>query len=222
MTSPAPLQDKMFSRVTLRRLGRAIANFGRGDVGGSARLHAGGLLVLLLAINGLNVLNSYVGRDFMTAIEHRDWQGFVSQAMLYVGVFALLTLAAAAVSFGVVTLVRTVTSPPAPPAAAIETASPSAAAPATPAKPAAAALTAEELGLPPGVPVGNDKGLLEVEVGGSHAVYVDGTFVGRGPTRRIPLAPGPHQVMVKLPAGDTNLGIDLKVGRRTRVALPGQ
>jgi putative ATP-binding cassette transporter len=49
---------------------------------------------LLLAINGLNVVNSYVGRDFMTAIERRSMSGFLTQGMLYVGVFALSTVAA--------------------------------------------------------------------------------------------------------------------------------
>ncbi len=50
------------------------------------------LVVLLLGINGLNVLNSYVNRDFMTAIENRNMGGFVRMAFIYVGVFALSTL----------------------------------------------------------------------------------------------------------------------------------
>jgi putative ATP-binding cassette transporter len=56
------------------------------------RWRARGLFGLLLAfaltINGLNVVNSYVGRDFMTAISHRDQTGFIRQAALYIGVFA--------------------------------------------------------------------------------------------------------------------------------------
>jgi vitamin B12/bleomycin/antimicrobial peptide transport system ATP-binding/permease protein len=70
-------------------------NFGKSEVGGQARLRSGLLVALLLTINALNVVNSYVGRDFMTAIEHRNWQGFVFEAVLYLGVFALLTAAAA-------------------------------------------------------------------------------------------------------------------------------
>jgi len=50
--------------------------------------------VLLLGINGLNVLNSYVGRDFMTAIEQRDRAAFLRQALLYVAVFGASTVAA--------------------------------------------------------------------------------------------------------------------------------
>lgn len=49
---------------------------------------------LLIAINGLNVVNSYVGRDFITAIENKDRGGFIRQAWRYVGVFALSTVAA--------------------------------------------------------------------------------------------------------------------------------
>ena len=57
-----------------------------------------GMLVLLIAflivINGLNVINSYVGRDFISAIENRDRSRFIEQAWLYVGVFGLSTVAA--------------------------------------------------------------------------------------------------------------------------------
>ena len=56
------------------------------------RWRACGLFALLIAfaltLNGLNVVNSYVGRDFITAISHRDWTGFIRQAVRYVGVFA--------------------------------------------------------------------------------------------------------------------------------------
>ena len=44
--------------------------------------------------NGLNVLNSYVGRDFITAISHRDEAGFVREAVLFVGVLAGTTVVA--------------------------------------------------------------------------------------------------------------------------------
>jgi len=52
------------------------------------------LIVLLVAVNALNVVNSYVGRDFMTSIEQRDLGAFWSFALLYVGVFTLSTLVA--------------------------------------------------------------------------------------------------------------------------------
>jgi vitamin B12/bleomycin/antimicrobial peptide transport system ATP-binding/permease protein len=62
------------------------------------RWRARGLFALLiafaLAVNGLNVVNSYVGRDFMTAIAHRDLTGFIQQAALYVGVFTASTAVA--------------------------------------------------------------------------------------------------------------------------------
>jgi vitamin B12/bleomycin/antimicrobial peptide transport system ATP-binding/permease protein len=49
------------------------------------------LLVLLIGINGLNVVNSYVGRDFMSAIERRDQPEFVRQTVRYILVFGALT-----------------------------------------------------------------------------------------------------------------------------------
>ncbi len=87
-------QPVAFDRVTGRRFVRAVKYFLTSEV----RWQARGLFALLIAfaftINGLNVLNSYVGRDFMTAIAHRDQTGFIRQAVLYVGVFALSTAVA--------------------------------------------------------------------------------------------------------------------------------
>ncbi len=84
-------QPVAFDRVTGRRFVRAVKYFLTSEV----RWQARGLFALLIAsaftINGLNVLNSYVGRDFMTAIAHRDQTGFIRQAIRYVGVFALST-----------------------------------------------------------------------------------------------------------------------------------
>jgi vitamin B12/bleomycin/antimicrobial peptide transport system ATP-binding/permease protein len=57
------------------------------------------LIGLLFAISGLNVVNSYVGRDFMTAISGRDQAGFVRIAIVYVGVFAASTVVAVFQSF---------------------------------------------------------------------------------------------------------------------------
>ena len=53
-----------------------------------------GLIAFMLGINGLNVVSSYVGRDFMTSIENRNLTEFIKQALLYVGVFAATTLVA--------------------------------------------------------------------------------------------------------------------------------
>ena len=57
------------------------------------------LIGLLVGISGLNVVNSYVGRDFMTAISGRDRAGFVRMAIVYVGVFAASTGVAVFQSF---------------------------------------------------------------------------------------------------------------------------
>lgn len=53
------------------------------------------LLVLLVSINGFNVLISYAGRDFMTAIEQHDMATFMHQALLMVGLFVMSTVAGA-------------------------------------------------------------------------------------------------------------------------------
>lgn len=57
------------------------------------------LVVMILIINGLNVVNSYVGRDFMSAIENRDIHAFRYQAMMYATIFVASSIAAAFYSF---------------------------------------------------------------------------------------------------------------------------
>jgi putative ATP-binding cassette transporter len=52
------------------------------------------LVGLLLAVSGLNVVNSYVGRNFMTAISQRQAGRISPLALLYVGVFAASTVVA--------------------------------------------------------------------------------------------------------------------------------
>jgi putative ATP-binding cassette transporter len=50
------------------------------------------ILALLLTLNALNVANSYVGRNFMTAIAQRDGAQYFRFAVLYIGVFAASTV----------------------------------------------------------------------------------------------------------------------------------
>jgi putative ATP-binding cassette transporter len=91
--------DIALGRRTVVRLWQAIRAFDGSEVGGRAIAMGLGLLALLMAINGLNVLNSYVGRDFMTAIQQRDRSGFLRLAFVYAGVFGLSTVAAVVYRF---------------------------------------------------------------------------------------------------------------------------
>src|SRR5437899_6024133 len=87
------------TRLTWARLGRAVSDFANCEVGWRARGLFALLIALLFAFNALNVLNSYVGRDFMTAISNRDSAGFTRQAIAYLGVFAASALVGALYSF---------------------------------------------------------------------------------------------------------------------------
>ena len=89
------LNRETFSRVV--NMIRAI--LADEAVGRRVLLYSAGIVLFLLSINALNVLNSYVGRLFMTAIEERDRAGFWWYALLYVGVFALLTLIAVSLRY---------------------------------------------------------------------------------------------------------------------------
>ena len=57
------------------------------------------IVALLLSLNALNVANSFVGRNFVTAIAQRDPQGYFHFAILYVVVFAASTVAGVSQQF---------------------------------------------------------------------------------------------------------------------------
>ena len=80
--------------MTWTRFVRAIRTFVTSEVGWKAKGLFAGLMVLLFGISGMNVVNSYVGRNFMTAIADRNKAEFVWQALLYIGVFAGSTVVA--------------------------------------------------------------------------------------------------------------------------------
>jgi putative ATP-binding cassette transporter len=73
--------------------------FADSEVGWKAKWMFVILLALLCGANGLTLANSYVGRNFMTAIAERHSAEFVRQAMFYVGVFAASTVVAVIARF---------------------------------------------------------------------------------------------------------------------------
>jgi len=91
--------QKIPLKTTAARFLEAIRNLISSQVGWKAKLMFSGIAALLCGANGLNVVNSYVGRNFMTAIADRDQSEFVRQALFYVGVFAASTVAAVIIRF---------------------------------------------------------------------------------------------------------------------------
>ena len=87
------------TRQTWSQFRRAVTDFANCEVGWRARGLFALLITLLFAFNGLNVVNSYVGRDFMTAISNRDSARFTREAIAYLGVFAASALVGAFYSF---------------------------------------------------------------------------------------------------------------------------
>ncbi len=85
-------KPKIPHKVTGARFVGAVRNFAGSEDGWKAKLMFGALIALLFGINGMNVVNSYVGRDFMTAIADRNQAEFIRQAVFYIGVFAASTL----------------------------------------------------------------------------------------------------------------------------------
>lgn len=86
-------------KLTWIRFVRAVRNFAASDVGWKAKAMFASLIALLFAITGMNIVNSYVGRHFMTAIADRNRAEFIGQALLYLGVFAASTIVAVVARF---------------------------------------------------------------------------------------------------------------------------
>lgn len=82
------------NRDVLRSMLRALGSFAASGAAPKTAPLFALLLVSMLAINGLNVLNSYVGRDFVSAIERKDMPAFMRQSGFYLLVFAASTAVA--------------------------------------------------------------------------------------------------------------------------------
>jgi vitamin B12/bleomycin/antimicrobial peptide transport system ATP-binding/permease protein len=91
--------EKIPIKITASRFVRAVKTFANSDVGRKAKLMFVGLIALLCGANALNVVNSYVGRDFMTALVERDKAEFIRQALFYLGVFGASTVVAVVARF---------------------------------------------------------------------------------------------------------------------------
>ncbi len=87
-----PRENVQIIRLTWKRFRDVLRMLARSEQGPRALVFAVTLVLLMVAINGLNVANSYVGRDFMSAIENRNMGVFRHQALLYVGVFLASTV----------------------------------------------------------------------------------------------------------------------------------
>lgn len=84
-----------FNRQVWNRFVRIVVMFTGDPAVGRTALGRFGLLVFFLfGFNGLNVVNSYVGRDFMTAVAERDLDRLITQTLFYLLVFAALTVIA--------------------------------------------------------------------------------------------------------------------------------
>jgi len=87
-------QKISLDRIDRQRFMRVLRALLESGVGSRAKGLALLLIVLLIGVNALNILNSYVGRDFMTAIANRSASGFIQQSILFISVFAVSTVVA--------------------------------------------------------------------------------------------------------------------------------
>jgi DNA-binding response OmpR family regulator len=129
---------------------------------------------------------------------------------------ALFALIAAGASYWGVTALFGNAPAPAPASTAPSAVTPVPTPVVTPAAPTAPKLrlSITDSALPPGTDVPSGHGLLELNVPDGTAIRVDGDYLGMGPARLVPLAPGAHQLTL----GDAPAqSVDIKQGQRTLV-----
>ncbi|MGC4090756.1 MAG: response regulator [Polyangiaceae bacterium] len=103
---------------------------------------------------------------------------------------------------------------PTPPPSALVAATRASAAP-----PSGPTLKLEELAIPAGVDLGAERALIDIVGQEGDALYVDGTFVGRGPGRSVPVSAGRHEVRIVRGDAPQSVPVELAAGKRVRVSL---
>lgn len=78
-----------FDSSSWRRLYKLIRPFFFGDLRWKARALVGLLIGLSVSIKGFDVVMSYIGRDFMTALSLREQSEFLHNLYLYLGAFCI-------------------------------------------------------------------------------------------------------------------------------------
>jgi hypothetical protein len=81
------------------------------------------------------------------------------------------------------------------------------------------AMNVQNLALPDAFDPGPGRGLLEVVTAPADSIYVDGTFVGKGPGRSIPAPAGRHEVKIVRADAEHTTFVELTAGRRIRLGL---
>lgn len=146
----------------------------------------------------------------------KDFGGFwgpaLGGAVSFIGVFALF-------KYVVLESAQEVVQRQAATAASNEAAPLAATTPAR-AKPSPLAPRIETFAVPEGLDTPPGLGWLQIEVPGTEPLYVDGTIIGRGPSRRTTLKPGKHQVLIGEGGDAKKVEVEITAARLTRVTLP--
>ncbi len=66
------------------------------------------------------------------------------------------------------------------------------------------------------------KGLIEVVTSEEELIYVDGVFTGRGPLRRIPVAPGDHEVSIRADGKERSGTVAVQLNKNTRAIFKSE
>jgi CheY-like chemotaxis protein/HPt (histidine-containing phosphotransfer) domain-containing protein len=79
--------------------------------------------------------------------------------------------------------------------------------------------TLEEIPTPTDVTLAAGQSLIEIVTAAGHAIFVDDSFVGRGPIRVVTVAPGRHIVRTRLNGVERSDVIEIGAGRSMRLSL---
>lgn len=89
------IRGGILTKTSRARLIASLRDFSSSPDGPKAWILFGGLLVMLVAISAINVVASYIGRDFMTAVASRDTAAFARETARFAGILFVAAATAA-------------------------------------------------------------------------------------------------------------------------------
>jgi CheY-like chemotaxis protein/HPt (histidine-containing phosphotransfer) domain-containing protein len=77
----------------------------------------------------------------------------------------------------------------------------------------------EPIPMPSDVTLAPEQGLIEIVTAAGHAIFVDDSFVGRGPVRVVTVTPGRHVIRTRLNGVERSDTVEIGAGRSMRLSL---
>ncbi len=86
-------------------------------------------------------------------------------------------------------------------------------------RPTGSLLPLVDISVPAGMAIPPGKSLVEIATSGGHTIFIDEQFVGRGPSRTVPLDAGQHIIRARLNGEEWTHAVEVPAGRAVRASI---